>query len=111
MRVVQQAHLPCLVPESAAAIDIILSVGTGRAVLCCQSPIQSRNFGSCRTKQQCGRFDTAWHGITWQDEMFAIMQTSSSVDCCSSVPVWFRSLRHWCHLRFVCSLCGCLNLT
>ncbi len=42
MRVVQQAHLPCLVPESAAAIDIILGVGI---------PIPSKKVGSCVGKQ------------------------------------------------------------
>ena len=67
-----QADVPSLVPESAAAIVIILTVGTKRAVLCYHPPIQSRIVGSCVIKTQCGRFDTAWHGRTWHDEAFGI---------------------------------------
>ncbi|KAL0019387.1 hypothetical protein WJX77_005269 [Trebouxia sp. C0004] len=50
--------------EQSPVAQLGLAVtGTGRAVLCCQSPIQSRNFGSCVTKQQHARLDTAWHGM------------------------------------------------
>ena len=58
MRVVQQAHFPCLVAASAASVDIILSFGTGRAISC-WSLSQSRNCGSCVIIQQRGVFAAA----------------------------------------------------
>ncbi len=46
MRMVQQAHLSCLVPELAAVVDITLSLGI---------PIQRKNVGNRVIKQQCGK--------------------------------------------------------